>query len=428
MTATLPADPGILRADSVSSPEPGSRPISETPHPLRLIAPDEPAPRPPYLDADGLVALLRAAGLTGRGGAGFPTWRKLAAVAAGSGRPVVIANGAEGEPASGKDATLLVNRPHLVLDGLAITAHALKAAEVYLYVGRPSLVTGLERLVAGRRRTGMDRTAVRVVAAPARFLAGEESAAVNWLADRPAVPRSKPPLVVTRGLRGRPTLVQNVETLAHLALVARFGPAEFRELGTADEPGTMLLTVGGAVRRPGVVEAPHGTPVLDVLDCAGGAAEPLSAVLLGGYHGGWVGAVDLPRATLSRPVLAGLGASLGAGVVLALPASSCGVWETARAVSYLAGESAGPCGPCLNGPLRLAQLLAGLAAGRAEPRTLTELERIAGLVEGRGACHHPDGTVRLLRSSLHVFRAEIDQHLAGRCRAISAAPVLPTPP
>jgi len=110
------------------------------------------------------------------------------------------------------------------------------------------------------------------------------------------------------------------------------------------------------------------------------------------------------------------------------PASSCGVRETARAVCYLAGESAGQCGPCLNGLPRLAQLLAGLAAGRAEPRTLTELERIAGLVEGRGACHHPDGTVRLLRSSLHVFRAEIDQHLAGRCRAISAAPVLPTPP
>jgi NADH:ubiquinone oxidoreductase subunit F (NADH-binding) len=388
---------------------------------------DRPQPLPP-MSASALIELVRRSGLLGRGGAGFPTWRKLAAVAAGS-SAVVVANGAEGEPASRKDTWLLAHRPHLVLDGLDLVTTALSASEVYLYVGAAHLVPRLQQLATAQQRSGGAAAAVRVIAAPPTFLAGEETAAVAWIAGRAPAPRSKPPLVVARGLHGRPTLVQNVETLAQLALLARYGPEWFRSRGTPAEPGTMLVTVSGAVATPGVAEVDVGAALQVVLGVAGGASAPLSAVLLGGYHGSWIGAADLTRVALSRGALAELDAVLGAGVVLALPTSSCGLIESARAVSYLARQSAGQCGPCLNGLPRLAQLLAGLASGgsdgRATPGTVAELRRIAGLVDGRGACHHPDGTVRFLRSALRVFDAEVAAHLHGTCTATSTAPVLP---
>ncbi len=390
---------------------------------LRLMADDAATAQPPApLTARELVALLRDAGIGGRGGAGFPTWRKVEAVAGGRGRPVVIANAAEGEPASGKDAWLLTRRPHLVLEGLAVVANALDAREVYLYVGRPTLVAPLQRLANGRR----DRHRVHVVDAPAAFLAGEETAAINWLSGRAAAPRTKPPLVVHEGLMGRPTLVQNVETLAQVALITRHGAGWFREAGTPDEPGTLLLTVTGAVQRPGIVEAEHGTALADVLQSAGGTTGPLSAVLLGGYHGGWITAAEADRARLSRQELAHLGTSLGAGVVVALSGSSCGVSETARVLTYLARESAGQCGPCLNGLPHLARVLEAVARGQAKPAAVDELSRVAGLVQGRGACHHPDGSVRLLRSALRVFDGEVQTHLRGHCTATRPQRVLPT--
>ena len=392
----------------------------------RLMADDD-AGRPADLTAHQLVDLVKAAGLGGRGGAGFPTWRKIETVATGRGRPVVIGNAAEGEPASGKDAWLLANRPNLVLDGLSLAAGALGSGEVYLYVGPAALVAPLQTLAHARHASGRDRRRIQVVAAPDAFLAGEETAAVSWIDGRPAAPRTKPPLVVHQGLHGRPTLVQNVETLAHLTLIARHGADWFRAAGTTHEPGTMLLTVSGAVHRPGILEAAHGSPVPELLERAGGLREPASAALFGGYHGGWVRAEDLPGAVLSRPALASLGASLGAGVVAVLPARACGVRESARVLAYLSRESAGQCGPCLNGLPRMATLFADLARGRPDRRVLTELHRLAGMVEGRGACHHPDGTIRFLRSALDVFDTEVRAHLHGGCTAGSHAPVLPTP-
>lgn len=369
----------------------------------------------PALHADRILAEVEAAGIRGRGGAGFPTARKLAAVRAGR-RPLVVGNGAEGEPASSKDATLLTAVPHLVLDGLQVAAAATGAREAVLYVHEGPLVARLEAAVAARH--GTDAVAVRVVDAPATFVSGQESAVVQRLEGRPAIPRSTPPLVVHRGVSRRPTLVQNVETLALLALVVHLGADAFRGIGDPDEPGTVLHTVGGAVHDPGVVEVPTGTTVRDVLNAAGGLDGPLSGVLLGGFHGSWLppDALDLP---LSRSALAAAGASRGAGVVLALPAIACPLVETARIVDYLAGQSARQCGPCLSGLPALAGVLGALAhaparGGRPGDAT-AQARRLADLVTGRGACHHPDGTARLVRSTLDVFPDEVTAHAQGRC-------------
>lgn len=362
-----------------------------------------------------LLRTVEQAGLTGRGGAGFPTWRKHATVAAGP-RPVVVANGAEGEPASAKDRTLLARAPHLVLDGLQLAAESVGADRAYAYLPG-SRMDVLAAAVAERRRAGVDRVPVRLVEAPEAFVSGEESAVLNRIGGGPALPTDTPRRVVEVGLEGRPTLVQNVETLAQLALLARHGADWFRSAGTAEEPGTFLATISGAVHRPGVFELEHGLTVGEALATAGGGTEPLQAVLVGGYHGAWLPLPDLAGLPLTRVALRPYGASPGAGVLVALPASACPVAETAVIVRYLAGQSARQCGPCLNGLPTLAGTVERLARHGRDPGLPAELERLSRLVEGRGACHHPDGTVRLVRSLLRTFDADVTAHLDGRCTA-----------
>lgn len=368
-----------------------------------------------------LIPEVRAAGLTGRGGAAFPVHRKLEAVAGQRGRAIVVGNGAEGEPASDKDKTLLDRAPHLVLDGLQLAAEAVRASSAVLYAGCDLRVRDqLSALIAERAVRGLDHTEVRLVAAPPRFLAGQESALASRLSGGAAVPRFTPPRVWQRGVDGRPTLVQNVETLAHLALIARYGPAWFRDAGTPGEPGTMLCTLRQPDGSSGVAETAIGTPLASLLDLDGACA-----VLVGGYHGSWLPAAQAAGLTLSNAALRPLGAVVGAGVLAALPAGRCGLAETARVARYLALESAGQCGPCLNGMPRIAAALAHVAGPRPGREILADLSRWAGLVEGRGACHHPDGTVRFVRSALSVFAAEIRRHQQGGCSAASDLPFLP---
>ena len=373
----------------------------------------------PLPAADG--ALIRAAvtdsGLSGRGGAGFPTGRKLATVAAG-GRSVVVANGAEGEPASAKDRHLLRAAPHLVLDGLQVAAKAAGATKAYVYARADLLRDVIEPALHERR----DPVAVRAVMAPDAFLSGEESAVVAAVQGRRAVPTTTPPRVFERGVGGRPTLVQNVETLAHLGLIARFGPAWFRSVGTPDEPGTRLVTVSGAVALPGVYEVPGGTTLGHVLSSAGGVSGPVQAVLVGGYHGGWVpNSPGDAHLTMTRASLAPYEAAPGAGVVMALAGSVCGLRAGADIAAYLSGQGARQCGPCRNGLPALASTLHELAYGRPSPGLVGEVERVSALVANRGACHHPAGTVRVVRSTLRTFRAEVSHHLHGRCTAAEAS-------
>jgi NADH:ubiquinone oxidoreductase subunit F (NADH-binding) len=379
--------------------------------------------RPPYRGGAGLLIHgAEAAGLTGRGGAAFPVHRKMAIVAGARGRKVIVANGAESEPASRKDALLLRVAPNLVLDGLQLAAEAIGASEARLYL-HPGASQEIRRALSQRAAAGIDWLDVTVTEAPPRFLAGQESALVNRLGGGPALPTFVPPRVSERGLGGAPTLVQNVETLAHLALIARYGPRWFRELGTDHEPGSMLTTVHQADGTSQVIEVEIGAPLRTLL-----ASQPAAqALLIGGFHGTWLPMAQAASLTLDNATLNKRGAAVGAGVIAALPADRCGLVEAARVARYLATESAGQCGPCLNGLPRMAAGLAELAGRGHRRQVRADLERWAGLVTGRGACNHPDGTVRFVASALTVFAPEIAVHARGHCSATNRRPFLPLP-
>ena len=377
----------------------------------------------PYRGQAGLlIGDLEASGLTGRGGAGFPVYRKLAIVAQARGRKVVVANGAESEPASRKDEVLLRAAPNLVLDGLQLAAEATGATEAHLYTHHGATPEIL-RALAERAAAGLDPVTVTITQAPPRFLAGQESALVNRLGGGPARPTFQPPRVTEHGLHGAPTLVQNVETLAHIALIARYGPRRFRAVGTSAEPGGMLTTVYQPDGKCRVIETEIGAPLNTLLN----SAPQAQAWLVGGYHGTWLPLPQAAALTLDNGTLRKYGAAVGAGVLAALPSDRCGLAEAARVVRYLAAESAGQCGPCLNGLPRIAAALAELAGPRPRRPVRADVERWAGLVEGRGACHHPDGTVRFVRSALTVFAPELSRHEKGQCSSTNRTPFLPLP-
>lgn len=366
----------------------------------------------PMPSARGLIDLVSASGLRGRGGGGFPTGTKLAAVASARRRPVVVANGAEGEPVSAKDKLLLRRAPHLVLDGVALAAAALGAREAFVALSADAdeELGVVERAMDERRDRGLRWNLVVV---PPGFVTGEETALVAALEGREAKPAFTPPRPFERGLRRAPTLVQNVETLAHIALVARHGPEWFCALGTREEPGSALFTVSGAVGRPGVYEAAFGTPLPTLVAQAGGVRGEPGAFLVGGFFGSWVAPGTAQSLTLLDSDLSRAGAALGAGALVVLPSAACGLDQSARVARYLADETAGQCGPCVNGLAAVAGALETLVAGRADsrPAALRWLRQI----HGRGACRHPDGAVHFVESSLELFAAEIELHLHGHC-------------
>jgi NADH:ubiquinone oxidoreductase subunit F (NADH-binding) len=372
------------------------------------------------------IDVVDASGLTGRGGAGFPTGRKMRIVAMARGGKVVVANGCEGEPASSKDRLLLTMLPHLILDGLAAAALAVGAKDAYLCVHdhETGLLDSLGDAVAGRD----DPVRIQVTGVPGRYVASEQSSLVQYLNGRAAKPAYQPPRPQERGVRGLPTLVNNVETLAHLALIARYGDHWFRSAGLPAAPGSMLVTVSGAVGRPGVYEIELGTPIGDVVARAGGPAERLRALLVGGYFGAWLPADMAWPVRMTHAALKAAGGALGAGMVIALPASSCLLAETARVVRYLAGEGAGQCGPCVFGLPALADAMADLAYHGGRGQVLRQLATLIPLVERRGACRHPDGVTQLIRSALRVAAGDARHHdEAGPCPGIVRAPLLPLP-
>jgi NADH:ubiquinone oxidoreductase subunit F (NADH-binding) len=372
-------------------------------------------PLPVRLDGASLLDAVERSGLRGRGGAGFPTALKLRAVADHRGRKVVLANGVEGEPPSGKDKVLLRHVPHLVLDGVEVAAAAVGADRAVVAVSRVAEgeVSLLQRALVERGRSA--RVEIEVVAVPDTFVAGEETALVNAVSGGPARPTATPPRPFERGIDGRPTLVQNVETLAQLALIVRRGPDWFREIGTSDEPGSALVTLSGAVRLPGVYEVPLGTPLRELVAEAGGTTKPPRAVLVGGYFGSWLDGGTAFGCDLSNASLAAAGAMLGARAIVVLPEGSCALAEVARVSRFLADESAGQCGPCVHGLAAIAGAAASLSRSESLDGEL-RIRRWLEQVHGRGGCRHPDGAARFIGSALDVFADEVALHTrGGRC-------------
>ena len=362
---------------------------------------------------EAFVSVLEASGLAGRGGAGFPAAIKLAVAHAAGRRGTVLVNAMEGEPASDKDKLLLIRSPHLVLDGAQLMAAACGADRIAVCVpeGREQVAAAVTRAMAERAAAGSAPVDESLVRPPDRFVAGEESALVRWVQSGQSLPSFRPDKGAALRIGRSGALVHNAETLAHVAMIARTGPDVFRAHGLVEDPGTSLVTISGAVEHPGVVETDRGTPLIDIASRATPQGAP-QALLVGGYGGAWVGPdrFRTPYASLS---LRAIGATAGVGIVIVLGREACGLMESARVAHYLAGQSAGQCGPCVYGLPAIADDLTRLARGHADAGLLPRLQRRLDQVDGRGACRHPDGAVNLVRSALKVFADDVHVHADG---------------
>jgi NADH:ubiquinone oxidoreductase subunit F (NADH-binding)/ferredoxin len=379
------------------------------------------------LSVDELIELAERIHLLGRGGAGFPFARKVRAVVESARRrladTVVVVNATEGEPASWKDKVLLTRAPHLILDGAAIAARALQASEIVLGVADDGIGgESLMRALAERRMPAP----TRIVTMPHRFISGEGGALVRGINGEIPIPPGRKQRASDNGVNGLPTLLSNAETYSQLAVAARIGPRGYGATGTDREPGTVLLSVGGSAKYPAVVEAAVGVPLMAVLDMCDAEVGP--GVLMGGFHGKWIGPAAAERAEISRTSLESVGGTLGAGIILPLGPGTCPLGEVTRVTHYLAGQSAGQCGPCRLGLPDVARAVASLADGSGGSGSVDAIRAAAGAVRGRGACSHPDGTARFALSALETFAEDVAAHIMHDGCGLPTKNVLPLPP
>jgi NADH:ubiquinone oxidoreductase subunit F (NADH-binding) len=372
----------------------------------------------PLVSAEELLADIERSGLLGRGGAAFPLAVKLRTVRDNGLRSglgtVVVANGEEGEPASIKDRWLLRHRPHLILDGLRLAAAIVAADCAYVFVSDPESSRSVE---AALSELGADALGVpmQVWTVAPGYVAGEETAAVRALNGGPVKPTDKPPRPFEEGVGGRPTLVSNVETLANLPYLQRYGSVEFRSQGTEMSPGTFLLTLTGAGRPPGLYELPLGLPFTQVLALHGVSSEQVRGVLMGGYFAGLLNRIVLD-ATLDYETLRGLGSGLGAGAI-SLLTDDCPVAVAASVLAYFDRENAGQCGSCFNGTAAMAAVAGALRDGVATTEDLARLRRWSVMLRGRGACATLDAATNMAASLLDQFPHAVQRHLDNACQS-----------
>jgi NADH:ubiquinone oxidoreductase subunit F (NADH-binding) len=366
------------------------------------------------LDGAELASVAEAADIRGRGGAGFPLAIKLRAVMdATAGQDAVahvVANGEEGEPASAKDRYLLATRPHLVLDGLLMVANALKARTAHVYLSDEDVVPIVQSAV----REIASPVPIEIFQAPRGYVSGEETAVVRALSGGPAKPTAKPPRPFTSGVDGRPTLVSNVETLAHLARTVRLGLDTVALDGVAGSPGTTMLTIVPDIGTPHLVEVPFGVTLRQVFEEIGAFPAGRSVpALAGGFFGGFLpeGALDVP---LSHDALRAAGSGLGCGSFLILR-HSCPVSAAADVLAYFDRENSRQCGACFNGTAAMHAALCRLTAGEASADDVDNLRRWGTTLPGRGACGTLDGAARVALSLLEQHPALVEGHLTHRC-------------
>ncbi|MCY3734318.1 MAG: NAD(P)H-dependent oxidoreductase subunit E [Chloroflexi bacterium] len=308
------------------------------------------------------LALVEAAGLLGRGGAYFPVqlkWGGAVEAAARNGQPYLVANGEEGEPGTFKDRWLMESDPQRILEGIRIACYTLGASHAFWYINGMAdrSAAAAESAIAEAQSSGLlDGLAVEIRRGAGGYVCGEESVILESIEGHRAVPRLKPPYPTERGLWGRPTAINSVETLANVPDIFEFGAAWFREVGAEGMPGTKLIQLSGAFRNRGVIELPLGTPVSEIV-ALGEPTESLAGVTMGGPSGGFLAPehFDTP---IAPGQMDGHGALLGAGGIIAIP-QSFGI-ERALAVwaEYNANESCGKCTPCREGSERMAGALA----------------------------------------------------------------------
>jgi NADH:ubiquinone oxidoreductase subunit F (NADH-binding) len=356
-----------------------------------------------------VISQLRDAHLRGRGGAGFPAYVKWDFVAKANGEKVVVANGEEGEPSSMKDRWLMIHRPHLILDGLLLASHALKAKRVVIYLSnktaQESMAMAIEELQASGLFAVLPDMLIHYV--DPTYVAGEETAACQSISGGPALPKSKPPRPSESGVDGLPTLVSNVETLAHAAWIHRHGAEAYRRYGTSESPGTTLITLGGVCNRPGVYEVPFGLRLEDAFTQLGkGFSMPVEGIAIGGWFGGLLGP-DALELTCSFESCKAAGSGWGCGAMTALGASDKPLAFAARVAAWYQRESAQQCGVCIKGTAAIANAVQALHDGRGSDVDIQNLTRWSSAFPGRGACAFLDGAALLGGTLARNFYPEL---------------------
>ncbi|KAA2213479.1 NADH-ubiquinone oxidoreductase-F iron-sulfur binding region domain-containing protein [Teichococcus oryzae] len=370
----------------------------------------------------GIIPAIEAAGLRGLGGAGFPTHHKWAAVAArpGPGKWVVC-NGNEDEPGTFKDRFLLSRTPHQVIEGALVAALAVGAATVVLYVNpreeaavrvlREAVMQWEAHPLLARLSAAIGESLrLLVVTGSGLYIGGEETAAVASVMGGFPFPTLKPPFPAERGVEGAPTLVNNVETLAHAGQILRGGPEWYRGLGLGGAPGTKLFSLSGDVLRPGLHELPMGTPLRSLVFEHGGGmlgGKAFKAVFTGGPSNTLLTAGDLD-APLDFDSLRARGSRLGTGAMIVVGEGTSILRKTAEYVAFFAANSCGQCPPCKIGTHQVSRILERIEGGAGRPGDLQALENLAELLPGSGRCGLVDGAATVLASSLRTFRAEYE--------------------
>ncbi|HEX8966872.1 MAG TPA: NADH-ubiquinone oxidoreductase-F iron-sulfur binding region domain-containing protein [Chloroflexota bacterium] len=366
-----------------------------------------------------LVEQIDRVGLRGRGGAAFPTAVKWRSALEQPGPRVVVCNGGEDEPGSLKDRWLMERRPHAVIEGVLLAAYALEADTAFLYVNTTfsQALEALRGALASAADAGYatPETRVHIVEAPNEYVAGEETAALEVIEGRPPKPRRKPPYPTQSGVWGRPTVVNNVETLATVADIAR---------GSDSAARRVLVTLGGWVEHPGVYQVELGTPVSAILETFGGGSrkrKPVKTVSPGGPSTAYLSADDLDVA-FNYEALRAAGSAIGCGVVRVVPQGACMLEEVLRFAPFFAAASCGQCGPCVQGTRKIATLAEDLRWGTRDGRPLEMLVRLGQRLPGMGICGLVTGAVAAAASALALFPADFEHHARfGVCPGLGPA-------
>jgi NADH-quinone oxidoreductase subunit F len=405
-----------------------ANPADAPPYRALALVLDKAAGVPP----EKVIETVTASGLRGRGGAGFPTGRKWSIVREAEGEPkYIICNADEGDPGAFMDRAVLESDPHAVLEGLAIAAYAVGAREAVIYVRAEyplavKRITGAIRAAEARGLIGGGASAgggvdvrITVFRSAGAFVCGEETALIASICGRRGTTSVRPPYPSERGYRDRPTLVNNVETLACVPWILTHGPEAFAALGTQGSKGTKVFALAGAVERGGLVEVPMGASLREiVMDVGGGVpgGGALKAVQIGGPSGGC-----LPERILETPVdyeaLAGTGTIMGSGGLVVLDDTTCMVDFARFFAPFTAGESCGKCTFCRVGSKRLVEILEKLCAGKGEEDDLEKLEEIGRLMKDAAFCGLGKTAPNPILTSLRYFREEYEAHIRGVCPA-----------
>jgi NADH-quinone oxidoreductase subunit F len=366
---------------------------------------------------------VTVSGLRGRGGAGFPVGKKwsIAAETEADDR-YVVCNAGEDEPGSFKDRVLIETRPHLVLEGMVLAARAISAKHAYLYLNETysdcfsRMTSAIEEAKAAGH---LEDLTVTIHGAPTVYVAGEDSASLEVLEGKPPKPRQKPPYPATAGLFGKPTVVNNAETLANVPPIMRNGAVWFHGYGTTTTPGTMLFCLGDEMSTPGAYELPFGTPLRHLYEHVGGGLKDggkLKAVLPGGPSCAFLTGNQLD-VSLDPESLKRAGSTLGCGVMRFYPEGTCMVEETLRIAQFFARETCGQCSACRMETTMLATMLERIQQGKADRALLDQFPKVIDFNRGKGYCALINMPGPPITSALRLFHEDFDHHIQySTCR------------